>query len=75
MLDAADRRRRQAARSARDRRYRARRESGKAVAQVEFDAAILDFLIRTRWLAEGNSTVARAVGEAISAMLADAARV
>jgi hypothetical protein len=35
---------------------------------------VLDFLIKTRWLTEGEAADRDAVGRAIGAMIADAAR-
>ena len=63
-----------ALRKARDARYKARRDACRAVARVEFDGSILDFLIKTHWLAERDAADARAVGEAIS-MLAASSRI
>jgi len=58
----------------RHRRFRARRRAGIAVAQVEYGAAELDFLIKLKWLLETEVTDRDAVGRAIGAMLAASAR-
>jgi hypothetical protein len=55
-------------------RFRARRKAGIAVAAVEYDAAVIDFLIRTHWLLEGEAPDRAAVGRAIGAMIAASAR-
>ena len=47
---------------------------GRAVALVEYDGPVIDLLIKTRWLQEGEAGDRSAVGRAIGAMLADAAR-
>jgi hypothetical protein len=81
MLDAADRRRRQAARSARDRRYRARLKSNKAVCSVEYDGYALDWLIRCHALDPAALEIAdmdemrRIIGDAISRLIAVSSRV
>jgi hypothetical protein len=66
--------RRQATRRARDRRYRERVRSCRAVALVEYDASVLDLLLRTGWASEAELGDARAVGEALGRMLAASAR-
>jgi hypothetical protein len=58
----------------RHRRFRQRRRAGKAVALVEFDAAVIDLLVRTAWLPPDESHDRDAVGRALAAMVADAAR-
>jgi hypothetical protein len=55
-------------------RFRARRRAGIAVCQVEFGAPVLDFLIKLRWLDEASAGDRDAVGRAIGALVADAAR-
>jgi hypothetical protein len=55
-------------------RHCARRRDGKAVALVEYDAAVLDFLIRLHWLGESEACDRQAVGRAIGAMVAASAR-
>jgi hypothetical protein len=55
-------------------RFRARQKAGVAVAPVEFDAAVVDFLVRTAWLPPDEISDRSAVGKAIAAMLQDAAR-
>jgi hypothetical protein len=54
--------------------YRRRLRRGAIVARVEVDAAIVDLLCRLRWLAEADAGDRRAVGAAVSKLLADAAR-
>ena len=56
------------------RRYRARVAAGRRVARVEFDGALLDFLIRCRWLNEADAGDSRKVGDAIGHVLEDAAQ-
>ena len=58
----------------RHRRFRARRRAGKAVASVEFDAAVLNFLVKLKWLLEAEASDRGAVGRAIGALIRDAAR-
>jgi hypothetical protein len=58
----------------RRRRYRARRAAGIAVAPVEFDGDVINFLIRWRWLQGGEVYDRGALGRAISRMLAVSAR-
>jgi hypothetical protein len=58
----------------RHRRFRARRRAGKAVASVEYDALIVDLLVRTHWLPPDELHDRDSIGRAIGAMLADAAR-
>jgi hypothetical protein len=80
MLDDARQRRRQDARRARDRRLRARRKAGRMTALVELDAEGLDWLVRVHALDPkaldlvDMGEVRRAVGEAVSAMIAVSAR-
>jgi hypothetical protein len=61
-------------RRARDRRLRARRKAGRACYLVEIDGAILDLLLRTGWASEAELSDARAVGTAITRLLAASAR-
>ena len=56
------------------RRYRARVAAGPRVARVEYDGALLNFLIRCRRLSESDAADSAAVGDAIAAMLEDAAQ-
>jgi hypothetical protein len=58
----------------RRRRYRARRAAGIAVAPVEYNGDVINFLIRSRWLQEAEVYDRGAVGRAISRMLAVSAR-
>jgi hypothetical protein len=41
---------------------------------VEYDAAVVDFLIRNLWLAEAEACDRDAVSAALTRMIADAAR-
>jgi hypothetical protein len=58
----------------RHRRFRHRRRNGVACATVEYDAAVVDFLIKNLWLAETECADREAVGRAIGAMIAASAR-
>jgi hypothetical protein len=58
----------------RHKRFRRRRKAGIAVATVEFDSSVVDFLVKTRWLAPDESHDRDSIGKALSRMLADAAR-
>jgi hypothetical protein len=53
-------------------RDRARR--GERCGRFQYGAAVLDFLIRNRWLAECDAGNAKAVGDAVSRLLAASAR-
>jgi hypothetical protein len=55
-------------------RYRARVKAGIACTTVEFDGPVVDMLVKLRWLQEGEACDRQAVGRAIAAMVADAAR-
>jgi hypothetical protein len=55
-------------------RHRARQRAGKAVAPVEYDAAVVDFLVKNLWLEERETCDRSAIGAGIARMLADAAR-
>jgi hypothetical protein len=59
---------------ARWRRYRARREAGLAIAPVIYDAAVLQLLIETCWLAEDDAGDRGKVGIAIGRLLAASAK-
>jgi hypothetical protein len=61
-------------RRARQARYRARLRNGRMAVPVEVDAAILDLLVRTRWLDPASVDDRRAIGRALAAMVADAAK-
>jgi hypothetical protein len=52
-------------RSAASRRYRARLKSCEAMVLVRYGEAVVDFLVRTRWLDEARAHDRRAVGEAL----------
>jgi hypothetical protein len=55
-------------------RFRARRRDGKACYVVELGGEELQFLIRLHWLNENEASDRAAVGKALGAMVADAAR-
>jgi hypothetical protein len=62
------------------RRYRLRARRGVRCFRGEYDGQVLNFLLRTHWLAEADLRggdergVDEAVGRAITALLRDAAR-
>jgi hypothetical protein len=58
----------------RQRRHRARLAANRMSLSVELGAAEIDFLVRTRWLADRDVHARDEVGAAIARMLADAAR-
>jgi hypothetical protein len=73
MLDRpADRRRAAWAQAAK--RRRARVKACQAITHVAYDGDVLTLLIRTGWLSEGAAGDRRAVGMAISRLLADSAK-
>jgi hypothetical protein len=53
------------------RRHRQRLAAGRRCAIVEYDAGIVDLLVRLHWLAEPKSGDAREVGCAIRRLLDD----
>jgi hypothetical protein len=57
----------------RNRRHRDRRRRHVACAQVEYDAAVLDFLVGVHWLAKSDEGDPHAVSDAIGRAMADAA--
>lgn len=57
----------------RQRRCRERQRKTLAVYQVVVGRNELNFLVRTHWLGDGDTTNPELVGSAISRMLADAA--
>jgi hypothetical protein len=61
------------ARSARQVRWRQRVRDGVAVYAVEIDARVLDMLVRSNWLSDGDSSDREAVGRALTAFLRDCA--
>jgi hypothetical protein len=65
---------RQSNRAARDRRYRQRPQRGERLALVPYDGAVLDMLIRLRWLSEVDAGDKGKVGAAIAALLQDTSR-
>jgi hypothetical protein len=54
-------------------RYRQRARNGVAVAPVEFDGEVVEFLVRTDWLDPADVGDVRKVGAAISRSMHDAA--
>ena len=58
----------------RKRRYRRRTAAGLATCLVEYDDAVLAFLIRWNWLTEAEASDRVKVGEAVTAMMRDASR-
>jgi hypothetical protein len=58
---------------ARQRRRRERSRRGCASYHVEVGAEVLDMLIRTGWLRDGDATDPRRVARAIAALLEDSA--
>jgi len=55
-------------------RFRQRQKRGVAIAPIEFDGQVIDWLIRLHWLDEGEACDRAAVGKAIGAMLAASSR-
>lgn len=55
-------------------RYRRRQALGLGIAPVEFDATIVDFLVRTSWLPADETHDRALVGRAIAALIKDSAR-
>jgi len=58
----------------RHKRHRARVKAGRACCTVEFDGAVIDFLIRLGWLLEREAADRKLVGKAIGALIAASAR-
>jgi hypothetical protein len=58
----------------RTRRYRPRQKDGIAVATITYTTAVVDMLVRLRWLSEADASDRRKIAAAISAMNEDAAR-
>ena len=56
------------------REYRRRQRAGEGVAPAPFTVAIVNFLIETKWLAETDAGDRAAIGKAMSAALANAAK-
>ena len=65
------RRRERTRRSEATRRWRRRARNGRAVYLVEVDGAVIDFLVRMRWLLEED---ARDRCKVVARLLADAAQ-
>jgi hypothetical protein len=63
-----------ARRRARDRRYRVRKSRALAVAPVEFDGEMVNFLLRAEWLFPHEAHDKVKIGEAIRAMVRDSMR-
>src|SRR6201997_5532379 len=59
---------------ARARAYRLRKRNGEAVATVTYGPKVLELLLTAGWLRDEDTGVSGRVGEALSAMLADAAK-
>ena len=57
----------------RKRLYRQRQAAGVMTCTVEYDGAVVDFLVRTEWLGEREAGDRRQVGAAVARMLADSA--
>lgn len=66
-------RRRLAAATARQRRYRRRLRDGVMPIQIDITADTVDMLVVLRWLAERDVGDKTAIARAVEAMLADAA--
>jgi hypothetical protein len=60
-------------RRARHARHRRCLKAGIVVAPVEIDGAVLDMLIRLRWLVERDAADRGKIGEAVARMLRDSA--
>jgi hypothetical protein len=69
MLDDATRRRRQAARRARDQRHRRRLREGRVVVPVEVDERMLTLLVRLHWLRECDAAEREKIAAAINRLL------
>jgi hypothetical protein len=57
------------------RRYRKNQAQGIGIAPTPYNGAIIDYLIRLRWLSEDVAGDRRAVGTAIGRLLADSAKI
>jgi hypothetical protein len=68
---AVDRKREQ--RRARDRRQYRRELAGLSVAPVEYDCAMVKYLIRWQWLDRDKASDPRCIGDAISRAMQEAA--
>ena len=58
--------------AAKQRRYRARLKQHQIAVVVPVNEAIINFLIRTGWLAERDACKRELIGEALSRMVAEA---
>jgi hypothetical protein len=72
MLDRPPSRRTRRARWQAD--YRQRQRNGEAVAPVPYGGAVVDFLISTKWLDQGQAADRHAVGAAIGRLMQDTAK-
>jgi hypothetical protein len=64
---------RRAQRRARDRKHYRRQTVGRAVAPVEYSSAMVDYLVKWRWLDRGKDKDRHAIGDAISRAMLEAA--
>jgi hypothetical protein len=74
MLNRTIDKRARAADRERQRRRRARQRNKQAIYRVIADGDVLNFLVKWRWLRDGDTTNAELVGDAISRLLADSAQ-
>jgi hypothetical protein len=77
LVSAADARRRKLKRERRrlaQREYRRRFDAGRMSVSVEIDGAVVDMLIASNWLLDGESADRKKIGIALSAMIAEAAK-
>ena len=56
------------------RRYRQRADHGCTIVQVEINAQIVEMLIASRWLTEGDCGDRGKIGAAVGAMITEAAK-
>jgi hypothetical protein len=56
------------------REYRRRLDAGRITVAVEIDAAVVEMLVASRWLPDGDSADRKQIGKALSAMVAEAAK-
>jgi hypothetical protein len=56
------------------RRYRARFDAGRFTVAVEIDGAVVEMLLATGWLIDGERDDRKKIGMALSAMVAEAAK-
>jgi len=72
-LTAKIRRARRARMLKRKARYRARLRNGRRCASVEYGSAVIDLLIRLRWLTDRDATDDAKIGAAITRLIDNAA--